>query len=204
MYIECYIDPACPFAWATSRWLTDVTHRRDDVALTLRQMSLVVLNADALSTGEMNPAMAHHMAVSQSGGRLLAAAPPAAFADLYAALGRRIHHDHLDVDASMARAALDECGLDPELSSAIDDTRLDAEVEKAHAAAVSAYGEPSGTPLVAIDGRTLFGPVITEIPTGRDADDLLDAVAVLARSSAFAQLQRPRSGPPRLTRTESA
>ena len=204
MHIDCYVDPACPFAWATSRWLTDVAGRHDDVTLTLRQMSLAVLNADAITGGDMDPGMAHHMAVSRAGGRLLAAAPDDAFADLYASLGRRIHLDHADVDADVARAALQECGLDLALSAAVDDDRLDPAVAEAHAAAVAAYGEPSGTPLVAVDGRTFFGPVITEIPTGDAADDLLDAVAVIARTPAFAQLQRPRSGPPTLTTTQES
>jgi ADP-ribose pyrophosphatase YjhB (NUDIX family) len=160
------------------------------------------VNADAIATGEMNPGMAHHMQASRAGGRLLAAAPEESFAELYAALGRRVHLDHADVDSDIARAALDECGLDPALASAIDDPAHDQAVEAAHAAAVAAYGEPSGTPLVAIDGRTFFGPVITEIPTGEAADDLLDALAIVATTPAFAQLQRPRSGPPTLTTTQ--
>lgn len=202
MHIDCYVDPACPFAWATSRWLTDVAGRHDDVTLTLRQMSLAVLNADAIASGNMDPGMAHHMEISRAGGRLLAAAPDESFAELYAALGRRIHLDHADVDTDVARAALEECGLDPALAAAIDDPAHDAAVADAHAAAVAAYGEPSGTPLVTVDGRTFFGPVITEIPTGEAADDLLEALAVVARTPAFAQLQRPRSGPPTLTTTQ--
>ena len=201
MNIDCYIDPACPFAWATSRWLTDVAARHDDVTLTLRQMSLAVLNADAIASGDMDPGMAHHLEISRAGGRLLAAAPDDAFADLYAALGRRIHLDHAAVDSDVAAAALQECGLSTDLAAVIDDPAHDAEVQNAHAAAVAAYGETSGTPLVAVDGRTFFGPVITEIPTGQAADDLLDALAVVARTPAFAQLQRPRSGPPTLTTT---
>ncbi|MCK5751224.1 MAG: hypothetical protein KAH46_00800, partial [Mycobacterium sp.] len=86
-----------------------------------------------------------------------------------------------------------------DLAAVIDDPAHDAAVADAHAAAVAAYGEPSGTPLVTVDGRTFFGPVITEIPTGQAADDLLEALAVVARTPAFAQLQRPRSGPPTLT-----
>lgn len=199
MNIDCYVDPACPFAWATSRWLTDVAGRRDDVTLSLRQMSLAVLNADAIASGDMATGMAHHMQISRAGGRLLAAAPDGSFGDLYTALGRRVHLDHVDVDTDVARAALEECGLDPDLAAAIDDARHDEAIERAHAAAVAVYGEPSGTPLVSIDGRVFFGPVITEIPTGEAADDLLDALAVVARTPAFAQLQRPRSGPPALT-----
>ncbi|MGN7131714.1 mycothiol-dependent nitroreductase Rv2466c family protein [Rhodococcoides corynebacterioides] len=169
MNIECSIDPACPFAWATSRWLTDVVGRRSDATLTLKQMSLAVLNADTIAAGGMSEQMAHHMTTSRLGGRLLA-------------------------------AALADCGLDEDLADALDDERLDEAVDRAHTDAVERYGEPSGTPLVSIDGRTFFGPVITAVPTGDAADELFDAVVVLARSADFAQLQRPRSGPPVLHR----
>ncbi|GGF37346.1 mycothiol-dependent nitroreductase Rv2466c family protein [Williamsia phyllosphaerae] len=198
--VDCYVDPACPFAWATSRWLTDVTEQRDDVTLTLRQMSLATLNAEAIAGGEMDPSMAHHMDTSRTGGRLLASVDPSHFAEMYAALGRRVHLEHLDITADAARDALTECGLDPGQAAATDDPTLDERVEAAHAHAVRIYGESSGTPIVAIDGRAFFGPVITEIPTDSAAADLFDAVVVLAHSSSFAQMQRPRSGPPTLTK----
>ncbi|MFW0789924.1 hypothetical protein [Gordonia sp. CPCC 205333] len=76
MRIDCCVDPACPFAWATFRWLTDVAGRHGGVTLTLRQMSLAVLNADVIAKGDMDPGMAHHMEVSQSGGRLAGRSPP--------------------------------------------------------------------------------------------------------------------------------
>ncbi|MCX6471851.1 DsbA family protein [Williamsia herbipolensis] len=198
--IDCYVDPACPFAWATSRWLTDIADQRVDVTVTLRQMSLVTLNAEAIAGGEMDPSMAHHMDTSRAGGRLLASVDPSHFAELYAALGRRVHLEHVDITADVARDALTECGLDPGQAAAIDDPTLDERVEAAHAHAVRIYGESSGTPIVAVDGRALFGPVITEIPTGDEAFELFDAVVVLAHSSSFAQMQRPRSGPPTLTK----
>ncbi len=198
--VDCYVDPACPFAWATSRWLVDVAGRREDVTLALRQMSLAVLNEEMIVNGDMDSSTAHHMAVSRAGGRLLAGVDPARFADVYAALGRRVHLDHAEITSRTAGDALRECGLDAELAAAIDDPALDARVEAAHAHAVAVYGEPSGTPIVTIDGRAFFGPVITEIPSGDTATEMFDAVVLLARSPAFAQMQRPRSGLPTLSR----
>jgi len=197
--VDCYVDPACPFAWATSRWLTDIAEQRDDVTLTLRQMSLATLNAEAIAGGEMDPSMALHMDTSRAGGRLLSSVDPSHFAVLYAALGRRIHLEHMDITTNVARDALTECGLDPDQAAAIDDPTLDERVEASHAHAAHIHGESSGTPIVAVDGRAFFGPVITHIPTGDEATELFDAVVVLAHSSAFAQMQRPRSGPPTLT-----
>ncbi|WP_425451324.1 hypothetical protein [Williamsia limnetica] len=41
-----YLDPACPFALAASRWLLKTTQRRD-IEIDWRQMSLAVLNEGA-------------------------------------------------------------------------------------------------------------------------------------------------------------
>ncbi len=164
--IDCYVDPACPFAWATSRWLTGIALQRADVTLTLRLMSLATLNADAIAGGEMDSSMTHHMETSRVGGRLLASVDPSHFAELYAALGRRVHLEHTFINADVALQALAECGLDPDQAAAIDDPTLDEHVKAAHTHATDIYGEPSGTPIVAVDGRAFFGPVITKIPTG--------------------------------------
>nr|WP_280241133.1 hypothetical protein [Nocardia abscessus] len=42
--IDLYVDPVCPFAWVAAQWLLDSA--ADEHAVTLRQMSLAVLNGD--------------------------------------------------------------------------------------------------------------------------------------------------------------
>ncbi|MDO3111556.1 hypothetical protein P5V45_02105, partial [Mycobacteroides abscessus subsp. massiliense] len=55
-----------------------------------------------------------------------------------------------------------------------------------------ALGDVGGSPLVQVNGRTFFGPVLTAVPEHDSATALFDAVAALALVPEFAQLQRPR------------
>ena len=50
-----------------------------------------------------------------------------------------------------------------------------------------------GSPMVTIGGRTLFGPVLTSVPDRHTHRALFDAIAVLANTAAFSQLEGPRA-----------
>jgi hypothetical protein len=53
-------------------------------------------------------------------------------------------------------------------------------------------GDVGGSPLLQINGRTFFGPVLTALPERGNARALFDAVTMLAGVPEFTQLQRPR------------
>ncbi|QTI68718.1 DsbA family protein [Gordonia polyisoprenivorans] len=191
--VEIYVDPACPFAWAASRWLAGVAERRG-VGATWRPMSLAVLNEDR----EVGGAHAERMIVSRRTGRLLAAAGDEAMRELYFALGRRLHSDGSPLSERLVLEALAECALPTDLVAAMDDPVWDDAVRRAHRASQEALGGTGGSPITVFGGRAYFGPVLTGIPGRDEADRLFDALTTLAGTTAFAQVERPRSGPPNL------
>ena len=57
-------------------------------------------------------------------------------------------------------------------------------------------GEDVGTPVVAINGRGYFGPVITPAPKGEEALRLFDGLVLLTSVEGFYELKRTRTSGP--------
>ncbi len=192
--VKIYGDPICPFTWVTSRWLTSAAEH-SDVRVTWRLMSLAVLNEDQ----DADDAQAARLQTSRRIGRLVAAATGTEdFGELYTALGRRLHAEGNELTDELAREALSECGLEPSLVSAMDDESWDDAVRAAHQRSQDALGDSGGSPITVVNGRAFFGPVLTEIPAPEEAVRLFGGFTALASSPAFAQVERPKSGPPNM------
>jgi 2-hydroxychromene-2-carboxylate isomerase len=193
--VDVWFDPGCPFSWMTSRWLVEVAAQRP-LDLSWHVMSLAVLNEGR----ELPPVFAERMLTARRGVRLAIAAAQRhgdqVLGPLYTALGERIHLQGRGFDDDVAREALGAAGLDADLVEALDDPAYDEAVAASHAKGQEAVGEAVGTPVVAIDGRAFFGPVVTPIPHGQEGLDLFDGLRLLARTPAFSELKRARSGPP--------
>lgn len=197
--VELYLDPICPFAWVTSRWLLAAaadTGRE----VTLRQMSLAVLNENR----EMDPAQQAKMGRSRRIGRVFAAAVanggPDAFTGLYDALGTQIHTGGRELTDDIVNEALASRGMDPALADALDDPSWDAAVRTSHQHSQDLLGGEGGSPILAVGDVGYFGPVLTSIPAPDAGTALLDAVVTAASTPGFAVLQRPYQGPPSFQR----
>ena len=188
---DFWFDPACPFAWITSRWILEVEQVRD-ISVTWHIMSLAYLNQDK----EISDEYREFLKTAWQPVRVLMAAEnkygKEALLPLYTALGTRIHLEKQDKDRVMIEAALAEAGLDVGLADAMDDSSYDEAIAKSHHLGMDQVGNEVGTPTIAFEGSAFFGPVLTKAPRGEEAGVLWDASVVIAGYPHFHELKRSR------------
>jgi hypothetical protein len=199
--VDIFVDPICPFAWLTSRWLLEVEQVRA-VQATFRIMSLSVLNdgRDGLSEfyrelldAGWGPARVA-VAVEHEHG-------PDAFRRFYDAFGTRHHVGRQDLDERLIVDALADADLPTTLADVADTTALDERLRASHHAGMSPVGDDVGTPVLHIHPPdssqpiTIFGPVVTPAPTGEAAGRLWDGVLTVAGAGEFFELKRSRTRP---------
>lgn len=201
--VDLWVDPACPWAWITSRWLLEVERVRD-VTVRFHVMSLGILNEEKDLSEE------HRQRQSRVWGpvRVLTAAEatygPKVIRPLYGAMGERVHPGQNGLGRDMVLAALHETGLDPQLADAAESHAYDDLLRSSHAAGMAPVGTEVGTPVLHIlrppgDPIAIFGPVITPIPRGEAAGRLWDGVVAVAGTDGFYELKRTRDRSPTFT-----
>jgi len=195
--VDLWVDPICPWAWMTSRWLVEVEKQRP-ITLNFRGMSLAHLNRDR----EMPPKYAAILTDGLKPVRALAATRleygQKEFRSLYEAMGMLFHPGGRGIDQidSIVVDAVKTAGLPASIADRMNDASLDAEVVKEHEVAIGLVGEDVGTPVIAVNGNAFFGPVVTPAPKGQDALDLWDGALLVSSVAGFYEIKRSRTAGP--------
>ena len=194
--VDFWFDPICPWAWITSRWILEVEEVRP-LNTVWHVMSLAVLNEGKEGLSERYQ---ESMRSAWGPVRVLVAAEqahgPQVLLPLYTALGTRFHHEKAPRDRETITAALAEAGLPAELADAMESTQYDAAVRASHAEGIGKVGYDVGTPVISVNGTSVFGPVLSPIPRGEAAAKLWDGVLLIAGTDGFFELKRSRTRDP--------
>lgn len=190
---DFWFDPLCPFAWITSRWITEVEQVRE-IEVRWHVMSLSYLNKDKDVPAEYKEGLEKGWGPV----RVLVAAEQrhgaGVLRGLYEGFGTRIHHDKRGIDREMVAEVVAEAGLEADLVDAMDDASLDEAVARSHHEGMDPVGNEVGTPTIHVNGAAFFGPVLNSIPRGEDAGELWDGVVTVAKFPNFFELKRSRTG----------
>ncbi|MDN5763257.1 MAG: DsbA family protein [Microlunatus sp.] len=191
--VDFWFDPACPWAWLTSRWMLEVEKVRP-VTTVFHVMSLSILNEgrddldeDYKAAMEKNLAPVRvALAVEQEYG-------PDKLRDFYTAIGTRFHPGEADRDRETLEKALADVGLPSALADKGDTDAADDALRASHHAGMDPVGLDVGTPVIHVNGVAFFGPVVTPRPTDEAAGRLFDSVVTLASYDGFYELKRTRT-----------
>jgi 2-hydroxychromene-2-carboxylate isomerase len=197
---EFWFDPLCPWAWITSRWMLEVEKVRD-VRAHWHVMSLAILNE---GRQELSEEYKERMAKALGPVRICIAAEqergPDILLPLYTALGTRLHvqgRGRREGEAEEVVAeALAEAGLPTSLAAAATSTEFDEALAVSHHAGMDPVGDDVGTPVIHVNGRAIFGPVVTPAPRGEAAGRLWDGVLLCTGTEGFFELKRTRDQRP--------
>ncbi|HUD39045.1 MAG TPA: DsbA family protein [Streptosporangiaceae bacterium] len=197
--VDFWFDPLCPWAWITSRWMLEVEKVRP-VAVHWHVMSLAVLNEN---NEDLSDRYKELMAQAWGPVRVCVAAEQKYGEEyvlpLYTAIGTRLHNDKAERSRATIEAALTEVGLPAELADAMDSTEYDDLVRASHAEGIDRVGYEVGTPVISVNGTSIFGPVVSPIPRGDAAAKLWDGVMLVTGTDGFFELKRSRTRDPIFT-----
>ena len=193
--VDLWVDPACPWAWITSRWLLEAAAVRD-LDVRFHVMSLAVLNENR----DLSPQYTAWLQSAYRPVRVLIAAEErhgnGVVEGLYSAMGTRRHvRQEKDWNEVMAKSLAD-VGLEADLVAAADDLNFDKPLRVSHAEGMDPVGYDVGTPVIHVGDIAFFGPVVTPAPKGEAAGRLYDGVMMVAGTPGFFEIKRARIDEP--------
>jgi predicted DsbA family dithiol-disulfide isomerase len=190
--VDFWFDPTCPWAWMTSRWMLEVEKVRD-VKTVFHVMSLSVLNDGrdlpeeylAHMRDAWLPARAALLVEQRHGSEKLR--------EFYTEIGTRFHLQREPKTPDVVRAALAAVGADEEIADLAQTDAFDDDLRRSHHEGMDPVGDEVGTPVLRINGMSLFGPVISPAPKGEEAGSLFDGVEKVTAYPGFFELKRTRT-----------
>ncbi len=199
------MDPSCPWAWITTRWIKEVAPHRD-LAVTWRSFCLEIRDdygvAPTMPEERREAAIAAH-ALSHRMLRIFEAARARAGEGAVDALltewGRRFFARGAVRDEPLLSECLAAAGLDADLVEAADDEKWDEPIVEAMEIAYAFGGPKTQTPTIVVGDdppHGFKGPVMAPAPVGDAAVRLWDAVQVISREPGFFEITRPRANRP--------
>jgi hypothetical protein len=214
--VEMYVDPSCPWAWITSRWLVEVASERD-LSLTWRSYCLEI--RDDYGVAPTMPeeyreralaghALSHRMLRVFEAARAGSGSGEGAVDALYTEWGRRYfgfgaQRNGADHGDALLAGCLAGCGLSADLLGAADEEKWDGPIVEAMEVAYQFGGPKTQTPTIVVRAEPtpygFKGPVMAPAPEGDAALRLWDAITVIAQEPGFFEITRPRTNPPRPT-----
>jgi 2-hydroxychromene-2-carboxylate isomerase len=199
--IEFFVDPSCPWAWVTSRWIKEVAPQRD-LQVTWRSYCLEI--RDDYGTAPTVPEERRQLVIdahaySHRMLRIFEAARVRAGEDavdaLYTEWGARFFDPAQVRGDELLAACLSGAGLASDLLGEADDEKWDAPIVEAMEVAYAFGGPKTQTPTIVVRNEPAHGfkgPVMAPAPTGEAALRMWDALATLSAEPGFFEFTRPR------------
>jgi hypothetical protein len=194
-HVDLWVDPACPWAWMTSRWLLEAGEVRE-FDVDFHVMSLAVLNEGRdlsenyleLLKKAWGPVRVLIAAEERHGNKVIE--------PLYSAMGTRYHVNGEKDFNKVIVESLRDVGLEADLAEAATSTEYDDALRKSHHEGMDPVGYDVGTPVIHVGDVAFFGPVVTPAPKGEAAGRLFDGVMLVASTPGFYELKRTRTQDP--------